>query len=467
MELTANDYWGEQLLERKLTFETSAEDGETSPIQVVLTGRQPNYVDIDAVLSIDRKPRYRAERAAAWLRPQSSVEQETNGRSIFGLWSGGGVWDVGARWSRMGLPGSDVERIDGQYVVRREKPGVYEPKPDARVAWTFYFSAMPKWLSSEPNRPDWQKWPPTDWEEYGKFVEFIARGAYQGGVKHFEVWNEPVPYASWMGSIESVVKLHEVTYAAIKRIATDTVVLGPCPYSFEWDFLEEFFELEGSKYIDDVLIHAYGEDPDLKFVDNLRRLRSMMDKHGLKENAIWITEKGYSTPPYTEREQARNLVKSYIYALSEDIRLLTWHMQWDYSGEEGSVYSAFAILRHDNTPRPAYSAFNTMTGVLTGAEFVAPMSGLTESQRGFTFRNENEVVRVLWSAGETSVLSVESSASTARLIDILGAEKSLVPKSNGAYEVELNGDPLYMVTIEHQSEKLPAPESLKISSQNN
>ena len=444
--LTGRDFWGKELLSKSVTFTAPPGAERPAPVKVTLPGGGANYVDLAAALSMDGQPLFRAERAAGWLRAQEPEDQGPNPDSLFGIWVGGGPWQIGAKWSRMYLRGSDVELVNGQYVVRNGEPGVYQPKPDPRVNWTFYFSAMPKWLSSKPDRTDWQKWSPTSWEEYGKFVEFAVRGAYAGGVRHFEVWNEPVPYAYWMGPIESVVKLHEVTYQAVKRAAPDAVVLGPCPYSFVWDFLEEFFELGGGQYLDQVVIHAYGGNPDLEFVANLRRLRAMLKQYGLADKEIWITEKGFATPQFSERQQAHNLVKTYIYCLSEGVRLLTWHMLWDYTAEGDPAY---AILRHDQTPRPAYCAYGAMTSVLERAGCAGPVSGLAESQRGFVFKKRGSTIRVLWETGEQpTTATVKSSAETAKRIDLLGGETPLTPSAPGRYELQLTLDPLYLVTRE-------------------
>jgi len=444
--LNAVDYGGAVKLDRNVVFTAAAEGGKSAPVTVTLPGEGPNYVDLTAVLSIEGKPVFRAERAVAWIRPQAPEDAGPNSDSIFGIWVGGGQWTIGAKWSRMYLRGSDVKLVDGQYVVRDGEPGVYAPEPDKRLSWTFYFSKMPKWLTSRPERADWYKWSPTNWDEYGKFVEFAVRGAYAAGVRHFEVWNEPVPYAYWMGPMESVVRLHEVTYRAVKRVAPDAVVLGPCPYSFVWGFLEKYFELGGGQWIDQVVIHAYGKNPDEAFVTNLRKLRSMLAKYGLGDRDIYITEKGFSTPQSTERQQAHDLVKTYVYCLSERIRLLTWHMLWDYtpSGDPGH-----AILRHDQTPRPAYCAYTAMASVLERAAYTQPVTGLAPTQRGFEFSKRGTTIRVLWETGkEPTRATVRSSADCAMRIDLMGGQTELQPSVPGAFTLDLCLDPVYLITDE-------------------
>ncbi|MBT3380155.1 MAG: hypothetical protein HN742_35665 [Lentisphaerae bacterium] len=446
IELKGVDYWGNAVLSRRIPATLPAGAQAPQPVAIPLPGQGSNYVDLVATLSMDDKPLFRAERAAAWIRPQAPEDAGPNPDSIFGIWVGGGQWSIGAKWSRMYLRGSDVKLVDGQYVVHNGEPGVYAPKPDKRLNWTFYFSKMPKWLTSRPERADWYKWSPNNWDDYGEFVEFAVRGAYAGGVRHFEVWNEPVPYAYWMGPMESVVKLHEVTYKAAKRVAPDAVVLGPCPYSFVWGFLETYFELGGGKWIDQVVIHAYGGNPDLEFVAKLRKLREMLAKYDLGDRDIYITEKGFSTPQFSEHQQAHNLVKTYVYCLSERIRLLTWHMLWDYSPKGGPGH---AILRHDHTPRPSYCAYTAMTSVLERAEYVGPVPGLAKSQRGFEFAKRGTTIRVLWGTSATPTQTViRTPAETATRIDLMGGETHLTSSAPGRFTPQLTLDPIYLITRE-------------------
>ena len=446
IHLEGKDYWGSVKLDRDVTMVAANDGSPPPPISVTLSGRKPDIVDLTATLSMGGKALYRAERAAAWIRPLAPEDAGPNPNSIFGIWVGGGQWTIGAKWSRMYLRGGDVKLVDGRYVVRDGAPGVYAPKPDKRLQWTFYFSQMPRWLTSRPERADWQKWSPKNWDDYGKFVEFAVRGAYKAGVRHFEVWNEPVPYAYWMGPMESVVKLHEVTYKAVKRVAPDAVVLGPCPYSFVWSFLDKFFQLGGGAWIDQIVIHAYGGDPDVEFVANLRKLRALLGRYGLSDRDIYITEKGFSTPQFTEHQQAQNLVKTYVYCLSEHIRLLTWHMLWDYTpkGDPG-----YAILRHDQTPRPAYCAYAAMTRVLERAAYVGPVPGLTESQRGFAFHKRGKTIRVFWETASTpSPFVLACPAKDAEKIDLMGGETLLPATAPGRFALQLSRDPFYLITTE-------------------
>ena len=134
-------------------------------------------------------------------------------------------------------------------------------------------------------------------------------------------------------------------------------------------------------------------------------------------------------------------MRAYLYAWSEGVRVLTWHMLWDYSGQGDPGY---ALLRHDHTPRPAYVAYATLTRVLERANYVGPVAGLTPSQRGFHFEKRGQHIRVLWDTqGESSfpLNGVES----AEVIDLMGGSTPLAP-DKGLANVSLSRDPLYLIT---------------------
>ena len=452
--LTGKDYWGGQALSKTLSFE--GQEGAPRLRQTVAFANDgPNYIGLAGTVTVAGQPVYRAESGVGCIKPMHSDDAKPNAESIFGIWVGGGGQRIGAKWDRQLMRISTVSKVGDQYQIKGLPPGQPRSKwgsPDQ--SRTVCFVTMAKWLSSKPDRADYQKWSPTSWDEYAGIVKFVVRGASQAGIKHYEVWNEPVPFAYWMGPMESVVKLHEVTYQAIKSVQPDAVVLGPCPYTFKWDFLEEFFKLGGGKWIDQVLMHTYdSEPPDVNLPANLRRLHQMMERFGLGDRDVYITEMGYGTPKHTESEQAQNLVRAFVYALSERVRVLMWHMLWDwqgvrdpdnYAGEPGH-----AIMRFDKSPRPAYIAYATMTRLLERAAYVGPVAGLAATQRGFEFRKRGKRILVLWDTSDrATTLRLRSGAKQLLVVNILGRESSVPPAAPGQFALTLTANPIYAIAPE-------------------
>ena len=201
-----------------------------------------------------------------------------------------------------------------------------------------------------------------------------------------------------------------------------------------------------------MVIHTYdSQPPDVNFPSNLRKLRQMLARFGLDDRDVYITEMGYGTPKHTEREQARNLVRSFVYALSEGVRVFIWHMLWDWQGVRAPQNyigdAGHAILRFDKSPRPAYVAYATMTRMLEGAQYIGPVKGLSTTQRGFEFARRGEQTRVLWDTGDgPTSLRRQDPAEKLRLIDIVGGETELEAVGQAGFALTLTEDPIYVVS---------------------
>ncbi len=455
VRVTGVDYWGRRRLDRTLSFVGPAPAAPRVTRTIRFPADRPGYVALTGVASAAGKPAYRYETGAACVKPMDPGDAAPNPHSIFGVWVGGGHEAIGAKWDRRLIRITSITKVGETYQFAGGKPGVpvgrwgWGPKSLNRIAC---FVSMAKWLSSKPDRADYYKWSPSSWDEYAKVLKWIVSGTSKAGIRHYEVWNEPVPYAGWMGPMESVVKLHEVTYRAVKAVQPDAVVLGPCPYTFKWDFLKKFFELGGGRWIDAVVIHAYDSaPPDAHFRANMRKLRALLKPYGFADKDIYITEWGYRTPYVTEHEQAQYLVRAFVYARAERVRALIWHMLWDWSGTRNPknhiADPGHAIKRFDHTPRPAWVAYAVMTRMLENARFVGSAPGLGPTQRGFVFERRGERIRVLWDVGPRPTTYVLKDASpTARRVSIVGDEARLRPRPVGQYRITLGSDSLYVVT---------------------
>ena len=450
--LAGTDYWGKPVFAQTLEFEGA---GERVHREFTFANPGAGYVGITGTVLVEGKPVYLAEQGVGCLLPAAAEDTAPNEDSPFGIWVNSDR-RIGQQWDRILIRLKGISKsADGRYQMEGCPTGVSMPSKwgwgDPALHRIAVFNDVPRWLSSQPERSDWQKWSPTDWEEFARLIEFMVAGAKESSIRRYEVWNEPVPYAYWMGPMESVVKLHEVTYQAIKRAQPEARVLGPCPYTFLWEFLDDFFRLGGGKWIDDVVVHAYDtQPPDVNLSKNLRRLREVMARNGLGDRDVYVTEMGYSTPQVTEQEQARYLVRSFVYALSERVRVLVWHMLWDWSGTldpENYIGDAgFAIVRFERSPRPAYVAYAVMTRLLERAQYLGPVSGLSPTQRGFRFEKRGRRITVLWETGPTpSACALPEKAEKATLVDIMGGERTIHPTA-GHYTLTLGPDVTYLVT---------------------
>ena len=394
LQWSALDAWKRPLADGSVDLKRAGE--HTAPARIELA--TPGYSALDLTL-LDGDRALRRQRFCLAALPRPAPEDATpRTESIFGIWPGGyGAWiKLGAKWARTYCQPWDFEpQPDGGYrYIRRDKEGQlqpFAPNLEPGLNYICFFRGMPKWLSSRPERADWKKFPPTDWDEYARFVTHYV-GLMKDRIRVWEVWNEPVPYAYWMGTIEEVVKLHEVTYKAVKRAQPDSIVLGPCPYRIRLEFTERFFELGGGKWIDAAVVHAYAPSPDPHFADDLRWLKEIMRKHG-GEKDIWVTEVGWGTRRHTELQQASYLVQTYVLGLSEGVHTIVWHMNWDYN--DTMLRGGHGLLRHNHQPKPGLVAYATLIRTLEGAKFVSGQPS-PEATRVFLFEKAGRRIWVAW-----------------------------------------------------------------------
>lgn len=426
----------------------------TSNVEVPLEVPNPGagFWYLSGLLRTAGQAVFQTTRGLASIIPMAAEDAVPNADSIFGVWVGGNPGEIGAKWKRDYVWGNRVKRdAEGRMFVKPERPGVVAPAYPENLHSILHFTYIPQWLSSKPEDKNFGKFPPRDWDAYGQYLEAVVQETKAKGYRLYEMWNEPNPWAYWMGTEEEVVKLAEVTYKAVKKVQPEARVMGPCPFGFTFDFLEGFFQRGGGRWIDDVVLHTYTPIPaDDHFLPGLRKLREMMERHGLGDRHVYITEMGYATPAVSERDTASNLVRVYAYALSEDVKLVVWHMlqALDDKGDPG-----YALKHKNGEPRPAYAAYATLTRVLEFARYKGPVADLSsEGQRGFDFDKRGTLVRMVWDksvprGATTPYRTSLGGARKARVIDLMGMASEHEADADGHFVFPLGTDAIYVVAV--------------------
>ena len=433
------DFFGEVLSDK--TFDVVPDAKGQFRFETPVSGI--GYFRVDAELKSEGKTIY-TENYSVGLIPELPEAQKEIDSAMFGIWVGGVQYlvDHGARWYRTYCEPWRFEP-DGaggyRYIGKGAFPRKSMPFRDARPIC--YFRGMPKWLTSRPDRSDYRKFPPKEWDDYAKFVTWYV-GKMKHLIKHWEVWNEPVPYAYWMGKFEEMVKLHEVTYKAVKAADPKAVVMGPCPYSFLFDFLRKFYEQGGGSYIDAVVIHAYTRDaPEPGSLDvNFRKVRDLTAEY-IGQKDLYVTELGWDAARVGQTAQAQYLVRAHVMAMEAGVKALLWHMYWDYKGVGPRGY---AILNHNRTPRPALVAFCTLMRMLLGTTFSRRLPEFQDPVRAYEFRAPGRKVTVAWCCEGSETVRLPLTASSAEIVNIVGVSRQLQARGGGV-QLNLDGNPLYVL----------------------
>ncbi|MEU0494311.1 hypothetical protein [Mycobacterium sp. NPDC006124] len=226
-----------------------------------------------------------------------------------------------ARWMRVHLDWSAVERVKGQYdwgYVDRWVNG-------AR-------SRGMRVLAMIINTPDWAKAPgaplyapPVDPADYATFAAAVAT-RYRDRVTDWEIWNEPnlpgfLGYADNRPAV--YVGLLKAAYPAIKAVQPNSTVMsaglsravgGDGPPNF----LNDMYANGAKGYFDAVAMHPYvfptglAADPENAWSD-LTRVHDVMAGNGDGNKKVWMTELGAPTSDpsaegVSQQEQAKQIL---------------------------------------------------------------------------------------------------------------------------------------------------------------
>jgi len=169
-------------------------------------------------------------------------------------------------------------------------------------------------------------------------------------------------------------------------------------------------------------------------------VRELTAKH-VGSRDLYITELGWNASRVGPTAQAQYLVRSHVLAMEAGVKALIWHMYWDYKGD-GSGDLGYAILNHDQTPRPALVAYCTLMRMLTGTKFSRRFTGFEDPVRAYEFVGDGRKVTVAWCLKGAVKARIPVQAQRVELVNIVG-ESRTVTAQNGAVEVTLDENPIY------------------------
>lgn len=260
---------------------------------------------------------------------------------------------------------------------------------------------------------------PQDPESLGSFVSALAQH-YQGKVQAIEIWNEQNLAHENGGRVTlddagHYVELLKVAYTRIKAVdPTIIVVAGPpsstgitdeqvaiddiayyqAMYRYDGGVIRDYFDVQavhpgGSANPPDTLwpsnpsrARGWTEHPTFYF-RHVENVRALMERYGLDNHQIWITEYGWATANNTPGFEFGNQVSfdqqaDYIAGAMRLTKerypwvgaMFLWNLNFAIlrarSGQPYHEQASFAILNGDGSPRPAFFAIQQYLAELRG-----------------------------------------------------------------------------------------------------
>jgi hypothetical protein len=255
-------------------------------------------------------------------------------------------------------------------VVRHSFIGFPEPAPHTQRLFAYF--GMNQKMSRKPQSADYDRYAPKDWKAYGRLMSYMAEDAIQQNVNIIETWNEPSVIGSWNDSFDNLMKLHEVTYKAVKDVSSDITVVGGGTHTWDFDFLTKFLEHGGGDHCDGLGVHGYTYSPHL-YVEYFDRLETLIETYvpGRKDFGTFITEIGFRTPAFSDRDQALWLSLFTLEAAARSkVKSLIWFRFMNVKPEDLSRYhqkasNGYALLGNSNAYcRPAMASYRHLHDLL-------------------------------------------------------------------------------------------------------
>jgi hypothetical protein len=144
-------------------------------------------------------------------------------------------------------------------------------------------------------------WADPAYQHLDFWLEYVEKTVtrYKDKCRYWEIWNEPNLFWDNPDGVTYKILL-EATYKKIKEIDPELTVLYGGTSGIPMQFIERSLEAGIGEFFDIVNIHPYrgrmtSVGLSAGYLDDLDRLRDLMDKYHIGHKKIWITEMGWST----------------------------------------------------------------------------------------------------------------------------------------------------------------------------
>lgn len=296
------------------------------------------------------------------------------------------------------------------------------------------------------------------WDHPGNgWGQFCFRFAERYGdeVPGYEIWNEPDVKEFWSGTAEEYYLLLKTCSQAIRAAdPAATIVMGSMLYLHDPSFYEDVLAFAAADpdgasngyFFDVVGLHVY--TPPYLIPEIVGDMQTAMNRAGLPDHPIWITEfgilnEGYGITPNgpgygraTEERAAWYLLQSIAEAQAAGVERMIWY-RW---ADDKDIVS-YGLTRDDLTFRRQYVAFQhaagTMHSVIEAERTVLNRDLVqVEMQRADGAR----VIAAYTLSGEAADVRIPAVGAQAVLFDPVGDPQVIIPDADGFYTFSLPAD---------------------------
>ncbi len=286
--------------------------------------------------------------------------------------------------------------------------------------------------------PAWQL--PEKWNRYVRGV--VTR--YQKELRAWELWTEPDNGFFWPDPEPAhYLILLKNTHRTIKEIDPALQIIIGGFSDVPEAFITKLYENGARDYFDVMNFHvALPPQPEPAIEDRVNLLRNLMSRFNDGDKPIWMTEVGC---PSIKPEQHAYLIRAYLTALRCGVQRVFWYELVDAGNDPQIHRSQNGVLRSDFTPKPAYTAYQTLTENLpAGSQFTPAEWYLHDRSIYFPqwVRADRTPGGALW-AQEQGHYTLKTKGGQITFFTFDGTPVQPLKAENGSFTVALSSTPIF------------------------
>ncbi|TCC96485.1 golvesin C-terminal-like domain-containing protein [Pedobacter hiemivivus] len=287
------------------------------------------------------------------------------------------------------------------------------------------------------------------------FANYVKQllGRYPA-IADIEIWNEPdIPtFSKGLTTTDEKTNFYfnllktsyEQVHPSFPKVKVIGMVLGDVGTD---QLVNKILQKGALKFMDEYSFHSYRPVPELIALDIDRHKAIMRSHNGDKLIPINLSETGFTSFTFTEKEQASALPRRIVSALSNGIqRIGIYNLQnkstlFDREG-------AYGLIRHQNdtlgayTPKPGFATYAALTRELSGAKFVEEEAVSPGLIHAYKFKKGGQDVRVMYALSGTGVHLYPKEAAI-DVVDVMGNLKTY-KAVNGVVSLILDENAIYI-----------------------
>lgn len=356
--------------------------------------------------------------------------------------------------------GSPVDRLEliRRLGVRWARGGIgIESDAEGQYDWTVSDLAVSNAVRKGVEQvvlftpPDWafnEETLAVDRSKYQDYTDAVT--ARYPSLHVWELGNEPNLSATWKTNQTEWIDYTAAGYEVLKSNDPAHTVLNGAVSVEEDGWIDDVVELGLGAFIDDLALHTYGySDTQWPYATNL------MAAHGYPDKRIWVTE---TTIPYyldstlenlfQRNAMAEALVKRYLYARREGIRLFAWYELADgnFGTSVGIRQRTLGLFEFDGerfAPKETAMAYNVLATLLE--EYGYDSCDETGNLIRYRFTKKSGETLIACRAGRPETLSVSAGSGTLEKLDIYGNRQVVPTDQNGQADVEIHEEHAFLI----------------------